>query len=490
MSIGTVGGRSMSLHFAKAYFTSLSVAFALTGCGQAPTMPTAPPATEPASAITNAERTSLEVRPIPDGPLILRSGITVRRVIAAPESSIRMARDPLSGDLFVLNPSSGLYRLQLQPSAILTPAASVAAMVGDAQPSGMSFGPDGSLYVVANRTLTTRTQAVIMRGTPGSAGFTWAEVAHTVPYPRSNTPFDHLFNGIVVSPDGAWLYLNSGSRTDHGEVESNGGAFPDLRETAISSAILRIPSNASSLELLDDQAALASYLFADGTRNTYDLVFAPNGDLFGPDNGPDADFPDELNWLREGQHYGFPWRFGTEDNPQQFANYNGVTDKRLSQDFTAVRTGTYINDPKFPAAPRDFSDPIESSGPDAAQYRSADGAIKDVASDGGTIASFTPHRSPLGLVFADDPAMPADMRGDDAHLSAFVLSWGAAGGTLSDKGQDLLHLRLAKVDEQYTMTVTQLARDFKNPIDAVLVGSRLYVLEFGSKGVIWEVSFS
>jgi glucose/arabinose dehydrogenase len=463
-----------------------SIALILAGCAGGAAAPTAAPTASPAPAPTRA---AIDTRPVSGGPTILRERIGLRKVIDAPGSSIRLVRDPASGDMFLLNPASGLYRLTLAPKAELTPVADVATMVGDALPAGLAIGPDGAAYVVANRTQNTRTQAVIRRGTPASGGFTWAEVAHTVPYPRSNTPFDHLFNGIVVSPDGTSIYLNSGSRTDHGEVEDNGKAFPDLREVPITSAIFRIPATSKGLELPNDEAGLKPYLFADGTRNAFDPAFAPNGDLFAGDNGPDADFPDELNWLREGKHYGFPWRFGVQDNPQQFPGYDATKDKRLSQDFTAVNTGTYKDDPTFPKAPGTFSEPVLSSGPDAAIYRADDGSQHDASKDGPSMASFTPHRSPLGLVFADDTAMPADMRGSGETSVAFILSWGAAGGTLTDKGQDLLYLRLTRSVDNYIMTATQIARDFKNPIDAVMIGNKLYVLEFGAGGAIWELSF-
>ena len=128
-------------------------------------------------------------------------------------------------------------------------------------------------------------------------------------------------------------------------------------------------------------------------------------------------------------------------------------------------------------------------GPDAVQYRGDDGHQHDVAAEGKPLYTFTPHRSPLGLVFTTDARMPADLRGDSGSLSAFVLSWGAAGGSFSDQGQDLLHLRLAKRGEDYESVTTQIARRFKNPIDAVMIENRLYVLEYGADGAIWELTF-
>jgi hypothetical protein len=101
----------------------------------------------------------------------------------------------------------------------------------------------------------------------------------------------------------------------------------------------------------------------------------------------------------------------------------------------------------------------------------------------------TPHRSPLGLVFARGDALPADLRPRGRAQSAFVLSWGTVGGTLSDRGQNLLHVALTPAGDGYSAAVTQVARDFKRPIDAVLDGERLYVLEFDPGGAIWELTF-
>ena len=88
---------------------------------------------------------------------------------------------------------------------------------------------------------------------------------------------------LAVSPDNQCLFVNSGSRTDHGEVQSTNNRFPDLRETDLTAVILRLPTNSRDLKLPNDRSALKAkgLLFAEGLRNAYDLAFAPNGDLFG-----------------------------------------------------------------------------------------------------------------------------------------------------------------------------------------------------------------
>jgi glucose/arabinose dehydrogenase len=465
------------------------------GCQSGAPAPAATPPAPPESAAiaptsAAATRAKVEQQPIAGGPVLLRDGIKLRKVVDIENGSIRIARNPTNGEIYILHPQNGLYRVKLDEPASVTPVMKTTDIIPEGIPAGMAFGPDGTLFVVANRTVRSlRTQAVIRRGVAAPGGFSWETLAQSEPYQLSNTQFDHLYNGIAVSPDGKSVFVNAGSRTDHGEVENNGFNFPDTREVPLTSAILRLPADARDLLLPNDEAGLKPYLFADGTRNAYDPAFAPNGDLFVGDNGPDADYPDELNWIREGRHYGFPWRFGNQDNPQQFADYDASKDKRLQKDFMAVQKGTYRNDPGFPKPPGAFTDPVANHGPDAAQYRSDDGQAHDAAAEGQTLYSFTPHRSPLGLVFADNPKMPADLRGEGDTLSAFIVSWGAAGGTLTDRGEDLLHLQLTKQGDNYEAVTTQIARDFNNPIDAVLIENRLYVLEFGSSSAIWELTF-
>lgn len=465
-----------------------------TACQVPVAQTTPPPAPTSASGLTQPQiAPTVEVQPIADGPVLLRADIELRQVIALGAGNIRLVRNPADQQVYLLNPGQGISRLLLGTPGNLKPLVALSAL-GAGTPTGMAFGPEGELYVVLNQLVDkTYNQATVRKGMPAGDGkWTWSTLAQTEPYELSGTNFDHQFNGVAVSADGKWVYLNSGSRTDHGEVQTNKGAFTDTREVALTSKILRVPSDSQDLVLPNDEAQLeaSGFIFASGTRNAYDLEFAPNGELFAGDNGPDADFPDELNWLREGQHYGFPWKFGNEDNPQQFPEYTSLSDKRLQPDFVAVQTGAYRRDPTFPQPPElEFALPVANLGPAAAQFRAIDGSAQNAATNGEQLYSFTPHRSPLGLVFLTSESLPADLLAPTNGLSAFILSWGAAGGTLTDKGQDLLHLQLTRQGDNYQMVTTQIARNFKNPIDAVLIDNRLYVLEFGGGGSVWELTF-
>jgi len=436
-------------------------------------------------------------------PVVLNTNLQIRLVLntsTGSGNSVRIAKDPRNNQLYYSRMNGDIYQVNLQPGSGSTSnrvyTSANHGISGSAQ--GMAIGPDGTMYLVGNNNTNSNnnTFARIMKGVPGAGGTrTWSALATTQPYARSATAFDHVCNGIVVSPDGQHVYLNSGSRTDHGEIQTRGGVVPNTREVAMTAKILRLPASGSNLILTNDINLLrqAGYVFAEGIRNTFDFAFAPNGDLFGTENGPDRDMAEELNWLRPGLHYGFPWRIGGTDNPQQFPSYDPSTDRLLDPRFIAVINGYYHNDPTFPPPPTNFTEPVISLGPDADSYRDpADGVVKDSSGQGRPLGSFTAHRSPLGLVFDTAGAMAAPFQ---SH--GFVLSWtpGDPNGTnvagpFRDASQDLLDLNLSKLgDTNYQMTATRLVGNFANPIDAEIIGNRIYVLEYGGNQGIWEVTF-
>ena len=395
-----------------------------------------------------------------------------------PTTNIRYALKTTNGDI-TLVPKGTVY---------------TAADHGFSRASALFIDDDGIFYVLKRIDLSGYNIATITKGEvdPSNGERTWFTLAETASYERCACIFNHEVNGLVVSPDNRSLFINSGSRTDHGEIQDGNRQFPELRETALTAIVLRVPTDARDLVLPNNRDALRAegFLFAEGLRNAYDLAFAPNGDLFATENGPDRDMAEELNWLREGHHYGFPWRMGLEDTPQQFPDYDPASDFLLPTRFTAVREGYYHNDPTYPPPPRDFIEPVINLGPDADAYRDpADGRIKDASEEGVRFGTFTAHRSPLGLVFDSDNALAEPFRGD-----GFVLSWTEGdpdgddvAGPFNDPSEDLLHLDLAKVGDNYEARVTRIVGGFSNPIDAEIIGNRIYVIEWSGKRGLWEI---
>ncbi len=428
-------------------------------------------------------------------PTPLRGDVEVRQVLTLNSNALRIRQDPASGNLYVLERDGDVKRVNLNPSGTSTlTTIHTSADHGIGEPLGMAFADDGTLFLVGisvNGQLGTGT---IARGVPDSAGSenrTWSILAETVEYLFGFT-YNHKMSGIVVDPSGDYIYVNSGSRTDHGEVREG------EREVGLTSIILKLPTAGENILLQDDRAWLRSngYLMAEGIRNTFDLDFAGNGDLFGVENSGDRDDPEEMNWIREGHHYGFPWRMGGNDTPQQFQPYDPTADPLLSP--SAWGGGnlyvTFSNDPDYPAVPDSITltEPVQNTGPDADKFRDpVTGSVMDASDEGVSMGTFTTHRSPNGIVFDEDSLLLNELAG-----GAFVISLnnGSLLTALGDNGNDLLHVDLQKAgDSSYTSQVTRIVSDFTTPLGIELVDDKLYVLETGQWGGngspdLWEVT--
>ena len=390
--------------------------------------------------------------------------------------------EPIGG--FYIDPEGTFYLGLDVESANAGEVVSVATSTdhGLNDTQGFDIGLDGTFYIAGN----SYNRIVVMRGERTGDAIEWVEVARTEPIPRGTKSHPHP--AIVLSPDDRYVYINSGSRTDHGEISPADGQ--NAREMPLSSSILRVPAGSKGVIIPSSEAALsaAGYRFADGLRNAFDMAFAPNGDLFATDNGPDADMADELNWIRHGHHYGFPWRFGTVDNPMQAPDYDPASDFYILPKSQAAQKGWYYNDPDFPPQPMAFTDPVVNLGPDADRYREPVlGDILDASDESMTASTFTPHSSPLGLVFDVENAMGGHFQGD-----GFILRIGGDCCDLidhfKDPDLDLLHMEMKKQNGKYEAYFTRLVEGFAGPIDAEIIENRIYVIEWSGERGIWEVS--
>ncbi len=360
---------------------------------------------------------------------------------------------------------------------------------------GLAIGPDGTMYVGGNRRQGDTNIITIVKGVldPATGQRSWSTLARTEPIPRGDVgAFNHFHPAVAVDHAGRFVYVNSGSRTEHGELAEMNGQFPDLREAPLSSAILRVPTDGEELLIPAEAEALAAsgFYFSDGHRNAFDLTIGPEGELFATENGPDWDMSDEINWVREGHHYGFPWRMGEYDNPQRFPDYDPSQDPLLQNNSWAKQNNLFYNDPTFPPPPVErFAEPILNLGPDANSYRALDGQIIDGSDNGKATFTLTAHSSPLGLVFDSDMAMAPPFKG-----SGFVLRIGGSIASLinpfADPDQDLLQLELEKTPdgENYQARVRRLVAGFDSPIDAEIIDNRIFVVEWGDTRGLWEIT--
>ncbi len=418
-------------------------------------------------------------------PSATKPGISIRDLGTVEKSSVRIKKDPLSGNLYIMQNDGDikLVKFGLDSTISLTTVYQTSDH-GLTAPLGMAFGKNGTMYLAGNEISDTNSAyatCVIAKGIPDSNNGNkrvWSFIAKSVEYTYGHV-YNHKTNAIAVDPKGKYIYVNNGACTDHGEMREG------HREVGLTSIILKLPVDSNNILLLNDRELLRDkgYIMAEGIRNTFDLAYSGNGDLFGVENSDDRDDPDEMNWIKEGNHYGFPWRIGGDVTPQQFPNYDPHSDPLLSPNAWGGGNGmlytTYSNDPGYPSAPDSiiFTEPVLSSGPDADKFRdTVTGEIKDAGDLGDTIKTFSPHSSPDGIVFDKDSILAGDLKG-----GAFVdrINSSALLKALGDTGNDLLHVALTKVNDHYTAKVTQIAKGFISPLGIELAGNKLFVMETG-----------
>lgn len=426
---------------------------------------------------------------------MLDPDIRVAPVTSVVANAVRLVADSQSDDLFYMTRAGTIYRVNIASGSSDALYSTADHGLGNDQVLGLAAGPDGALYVLGNMITDTTNALRVMRGMPTGSGNdrTWDVVVESDVFYRSMTAFDHMFNGMIVSPDGDYLYINSGSRTEHGEIQNQNGAIPDLREIPLTSAIFRVPLDGELHHLVNDEDSLVEkgYLFADGLRNSFDMTFVRDR-LMATENSGDRDDGDEINVILEGYHYGFPWRMSNHDTPQRFPGYDPASDPLLSPTVSSYQDGFFYNDPTYPPPPDGvtFTDPFPNGGPDAARFRrESDGAPMDAATSNEPAYTLTPHRSPLGIVYADYDSLTWPYQD---HV--FVLNWSSPNSpliaALGDTASDLLKISLVCIPEDCVYGCEQIATGFQHPIDAVIIKNKLYVLEmvFGGTGTLWELS--
>ena len=433
-------------------------------------------------------------------PNALVEDIEIRRVTTVKDNAVRLAYNKAidkfyylttNGQLFQINFNSGIHYLKAQTEDH-----------GINETLGLAISSSGVFYVSGTNKNSENLTNVgrVSRGVLTDDKILWETLIETEEYPLSNTAFDHSFNGIVLSPSEKTLFINSGSRTDHGEVHSVNGRYPDSREVPLTAKLLQVPADTNNLYLPNNYDSLKfyGYIYAEGLRNTFDLAFDSKGNLFGTENSGDRDDSEELNIIVKGGHYGFPWLMGGNLTPMQFDGYNVENDLFVNTNSLAYRNGYFYNDPNFPLKPDSitFIEGLKNIGPDADRKRGEDGQVYDVSESNLEIRTFTSHRSPLGLVFDTMKTMGGDYNGD-----GFLLGWTGSNDSnllqrMGDEGDDMFHLKLIDSGDGYSVSVNRIVSGFLNPIDAEIVDNKIYVLEFKSSWInsglttsIYEITF-
>lgn len=252
--------------------------------------PTGPVTLPPPYATPSAERPARVVRT--PTPPALRTATGFRATVFADgfEGARWLARAP-NGDVFVSEHTHGRIWVLRDADGDGTPEVRTVFAEGLTQPFGMAFDGHGFFYV------GDTDEVVRFAYAPGALQAS-GPPQHLIPLPGRGY-HQHWTRNVIVSPDGARLFVTVGSAT-------NDSVERDARRGAVS---------------VYDLDGSHGRVFASGLRNPVGIAFHPrSGALFAvvnerDDLGDDL-VPDYLTTVRDGAFYGWPFAyFGPHEDP-------------------------------------------------------------------------------------------------------------------------------------------------------------------------------
>jgi mono/diheme cytochrome c family protein len=439
-----------------------------------------------------------EVRSGP--PKSLRPDITVEHVMTTDSLAVRILQHPVTKEIYYTTFDGNVFQVKNFDSKN-----AVSRKILSVKDHGITR-LQGAVFVKNQMFLCGNVDDLEKKGTGGrmvrfeidTAGAkNMTVVFTTVMYGSNKTIYDHGWNALAVSPDQKYIFVNSGARTDHGEIQDNGGLYPGARDNALTSKIFRFPVNAKDLHLEDNETDLRadSLIYAEGIRNAYDMEFDRSGNLFAVSNSSDYDNPEDMFWVRQGHHYGFPWIMGGIENPQQYKDWNPdpASDPFINPFSHSWQVRYFHNDSTFPKIPAGlkFTPGVQNLGPDANEYRGHSGRVLDGDVTGVPVSTFTPHCSPLALFFDNKRILTDEFNGDGFVIRYSLGARGTMMRPFTLQGSDLLHLKLEydKNTDNYFVQTTRIVDSFLEPVDAIMIGNEVFVIEYGGKqGNIWKIT--
>lgn len=374
--------------------------------------------------------------PLPAAP----KGWKLREVVQLPEFCTRFAGNGTGTGVYLLTEKGGVYHLDPATGALtqtITSGDYEGLASGDFVTMGMTQDAEGRLWIVSNQRVVPpgdgdiQNSVVIHRTTAMKDGHpVKPEPWFRTRYPYGIGPYNHGVSHLAFGPDGM-LYVNSGSRTDGGERGENPRFYKD-GEVEITACLWRLDPRAEKPKI---------EVYARGIRNAYGFDWDAEGRLFTISNGPDANTPEEMDFVQPGRHYGFPFQFGA----------------------MPAREGDPY--PHTPSAPRglEFQMPVANLGP-------AGGGKPE------GLHTLDAHSSPGGMIWCGED-VPEPFR-NRFLIPRFGNLLGAPAAP-EDVGFDLLSAKLQqRPDRKWEARVETVLAPLGRPIDVIRHGDRVLILEY------------
>jgi glucose/arabinose dehydrogenase len=374
--------------------------------------------------------------PIPQPP----AGYKTREVAQLPESCTRMATNGKGKGVYLLTITSGVIYLDPATGQI-TPLWKAGDFLdleaGNVISLGMMQDAEDRLWIVTNQRIekgvkiyqnevTIWRTSAIKDGHP-AAPKVWFRTR--IPHGQN---FNHGLGHLALGPDGM-LYVNSGARTDGGEVSTAPHILHE-GEVDLTACIWRMDPKSEDPK---------PEVWARGIRNAYGFAWDLQGHLFSVSNGPDVNAAEEMDVIEKGKHYGFPY---------QYANW-----PLLPKPY-----------PYTPNPPKEveFTKPVKNIGP------AAGGSPEGMY-------TFDPHSSPGGIIWCGND-FPAPI-GNGFLMGRFGNVLGEKRtGIKNDVGFDVVAIHPTQLaDGTWEAHVESVLAPLGRPIDVVHNGpGHVLILEY------------